>query len=415
MSNFWSSLWEGIAGVFTSRKRLDKGTRSDPNATMTTASGNVIDPDTALKLSAVWACVRLRSQTIASLPLQLYDSDKNVASGHYLYRILHDSPNADMTASEFWESMVASLDLWGNAYAYIVRNPRNQEVVSLDVLNPEYMTVYRSKDGVITYVYREGTKVFNYIDDDIFHIKGFTVDGLIGLSPIKYQSTVMGFQVDANTAANQEFKNGMKAGGFLKTGEKILNDVQRDRLRDSLDKFGLPENAGKYMVLEAGMDVVSSAGVRINPQDAQLLESRYFGIEEICRTFMTPPSLIYHTDKASSWASSLEGMNLGYLTYSLRPTLVRIEQAIVKKLLIPADRGKVKPRFSVEGLLRANSQGRATFYNSALQNGWMTRNEVRELEDLPKVEGADTLTVQLNLTPIDMLQLVADAKTGTNS
>lgn len=410
----FNTVFNWFEGLFGSKKRLDKGTRSDPNATITTASGSVIDPDTALKLSAVWACVRLRSQTIASLPLQLYDNNKQIASDHYLYRILHDSPNYDMTASEFWESMVTSLDLWGNAYALIKRSNRTKQVESLEVLNPEYMTVYRSKDGVITYVYREGTKVFNYIDDEIFHIKGFTVDGLIGLSPIKYQSTVMGFQVDANTAANQEFKNGMKAGGFLKTGEKILSDAQRDRLRDSLDKFGLPENAGKYMVLEAGMDVVSSSGVRINPQDAQLLESRYFGIEEICRTFMTPPSLIYHTDKASSWASSLEGMNLGYLTYSLRPILVRIEQAIVKKLLSPADRGKIKPRFSVEGLLRANSQGRATFYNSALQNGWMTRNEVRDLEDLPRVEGADTLTVQLNLTPIEMLQSVADAKIGTN-
>ena len=162
------------------------------------------------------------------------------------------------------------------------------------------------------------------------------------------------------------------------------------------------------------MDVVSGASIRLNPQDAQLLESRYFGIEEICRTFATPPQLVYHTSKASSWASSLEGMNLGYLTYSLRPILVRIEQAIIKKLLTPAERKAYKPRFSVEGLLRADTAGRASFYAQMLQNGVMSRNEVRELEDLPPVAGADSLTVQLNLTPIDRLNEVqAKAQTKT--
>ena len=209
---FWSKLF---GSLFSGTSRLNKDSQAEPQSGTMTASGNAITPETALKLSAVWACVRLRSQTIARLPMHLYDKDKQIASNHYLYRILHDSPNADMTASEFWESMVASLDLWGNAYALIVRNTRNNEVVSLDVLNPEHMAVKRSKTGVLTYLYRDGHILYNYAEDDILHIKGFTVDGLIGLSPIKYQSSVMGFQIDANTAANNEFKIGMKAGGFL--------------------------------------------------------------------------------------------------------------------------------------------------------------------------------------------------------
>ena len=141
----------------------------------------------------------------------------------------------------------------------------------------------------------------------------------------------------------------------------------------------------------------------MNPQDAQLLESRYFGIEEICRIFGVPPQLIYHTNKASSWASSLENMNLGFLMYSLRPVQVKIEQAIVKKLLSPAERSQYKPKWSVEGLLRADSNGRSAFYTSALQNGWLTRNEVRELEDLPPLDGGDSLTVQTNLTHLHNL------------
>lgn len=392
----------GWLGSMFGRSRLEKGQTSDPFIGTSTASGNAINADTALKLSAVWACVRLRSQVIGSLPLHLYGSDKKTASDHPIYRLLHDSPNADMTACEFWEAMVASLDLWGNAYALIVRHKSTHHVIALDVLNPERMKVDRGKDGLITYIYQENNRYTRYTADDILHVKGFSLDGLVGLSPISYQSSVMGFQIDANNAANQEFKNSLKAGGFLKAGEKTLTDQQRESLRRNLAEFGKPENAGKYMVLEAGMDV-AGAGVRINPQDAQLLESRYFGIEEICRAFGVPPQLIYHTDKASSWASSLENMNLGFLMYSLRPVLVKIEQAIVKKLLTTTERQQYKPRWSVEGLLRADSQGRSQFYTSALQNGWMTRNEVRELEDMPPLDGGDTLTVQTNLTHLQDL------------
>lgn len=392
----------GWLGSMFGRSRLEKGQTSDPFIGTSTASGNAINADTALKLSAVWACVRLRSQVIGSLPLHLYGSDKKTANNHPIYRLLHDSPNADMTACEFWEAMVASLDLWGNAYALIVRHKSTRHVIALDVLNPERMKVDRGKDGLITYIYQENNRYTRYTADEILHVKGFSLDGLVGLSPISYQSSVMGFQIDANNAANQEFKNSLKAGGFLKAGEKTLTDQQRESLRRNLAEFGKPENAGKYMVLEAGMDV-AGAGVRINPQDAQLLESRYFGIEEICRAFGVPPQLIYHTDKASSWASSLENMNLGFLMYSLRPVLVKIEQAIVKKLLTTTERQQYKPRWSVEGLLRADSQGRSQFYTSALQNGWMTRNEVRELEDMPPLDGGDTLTVQTNLTHLQDL------------
>ena len=392
----------GWLGSMFGRSRLEKGQTSDPFIGTSTASGNAINADTALKLSAVWACVRLRSQVIGSLPLHLYGKDKKTARDHPIYRLLHDSPNADMTACEFWEAMVASLDLWGNAYALIVRHKSTQHVIALDVLNPERMKVDRGKDGLITYIYQENNRYTRYTTDEILHVKGFSLDGLVGLSPISYQSSVVGFQIDANNAANQEFKNSLKAGGFLKAGEKTLTDQQRESLRHNLAEFGKPENAGKYMVLEAGMDV-AGAGVRINPQDAQLLESRYFGIEEICRAFGVPPQLIYHTDKASSWASSLENMNLGFLMYSLRPVLVKIEQAIVKKLLTTTERQQYKPRWSVEGLLRSDSQGRSQFYASALQNGWMTRNEVRELEDMPPLDGGDTLTVQTNLTHLQDL------------
>ena len=148
------------------------------------------------------------------------------------------------------------------------------------------------------------------------------------------------------------------------------------------------------------MDVAGSS-VRINPVDAQLLESRYFGIEEICRAFSTPPPLIGHTNKASSWASSMESINMGFLTYAVNPMLVRYEQTITRKLLNPAERSIYRPKFSVEGLLRADSAARAAFYNQMLQNVVMSRNEVRRLENLPPVDGGDVLTVQVNMTTLD--------------
>lgn len=393
---FWQRFWQS----FTGRSRLDKGGEAYPFDSHSTPSGSVVTADNALKLSAVWACVRLRSQTIASLPLHLRDSSKQHAVNHPLYRLLHDAPNADMCASEYWEGQIASLDLWGNGYTLIHRSAG--KVIALEPLDPQKMRVKRADNGAILYVYdAHGKEGAEYSEDDILHLRGFTLDGLVGLSPIKYAAEVVGGQMDANKAAQNEWKNGLKVGGFIKTGERILQPEQREKVREGLAKFGLPENAGKWMVLEAGMEPADSKSIRINPHDAQLLESRYFGIEEICRAFGVPPQLIGHTDKASSWASSLEQTNMGFLTYSLRPTIVRIEQTISRKLLTPSERGQYKPKFAVEGLLRADSQSRASFYTQLLQNGVMSRNDVRALEDLPPVEGGDALTVQLNMTTLD--------------
>lgn len=394
---FWQRFWSRLTG----RARLESGDRALPFDVHTTPSGSSVSADTALKLSAVWACVRLRSQTISSLPLHLRDDQKNPAQDHPLYRLLHASPNADMSASEYWESQLASLDLWGNGYTHIVREGRR--VVALDPLNPEKMAVYRNESGDLRYEYTSKGDTTIYADDEILHLKGFTLDGIMGLSPIQSAAETLGGLMDANRAASREWQNGLKVGGFLKTGAATLTAEQRARMRNALGEFGRPENAGKWMVLEAGMEPASAQGVRINPADAQLLESRYFGIEEVCRAFGVPPQLIGHTDKASSWASSLEQTNMGFLTYSLRPTLVRIEQAIARKLLTPEERGQYKPKFSVEGLLRADSAGRASFYTQMLQNGVMSRNDVRALEDLPRVEGGDDLTVQLNMTTLDRL------------
>lgn len=394
-----AGFWARMLSRLTSRHHLDKGSSAAPFRGDSTPSGTAVTAEKALKLSAVWACVRLRAETISTLPLHLRDGDGNIASDHPLYAILHDCPNADMSAAEFWQAMTASQDLWGNAYARIFRNSVGN-VIALEPMDSESMTVARLEGGALQYRYCKGGKTTKYAETEILHFKGFSLDGLVGLSPIRYAAETLGGQMDANSSAAREFKNGLKAGGFLKTGERVLTEKQRADLKAGLFEFSQPENAGKMMVLEAGMDVAGSS-VRINPADAQLLESRYFGIEEICRAFSTPPQLIGHTNKASSWASSMESINMGFLTYAVNPMLVRYEQTITRKLLKPSERSLYRPKFSVEGLLRADSTGRAAFYNQMLQNGVMSRNEVRRLENLPPVDGGDVLTVQVNMTTLD--------------
>lgn len=398
----WSKLWSFMTG----KTQLNKGEVSYPFGSHITPAGSVVTPETALKLSVVWACVKLRAETISTLPLHLYDADKKIAKDHNLYRILHDSPNIDMCASEFWQVQSACIDLWGNAYNLITRRA-DRSVISLEPLFPSGMQVKRSLNGSLEFHYREhdGSTTI-YHEDEILHFKGFTLDGLVGLSPIQFFAQTIGMQFDANGQAQDWFKNGLKVGGFLETGEETLTDEQREGLRARLIEFSKPENAGKYMTLEAGMKVSSASSIRINPADAQLLESRYFGIEEICRAYMVPPPLVGHTSKSSSWSSSYDGMKQGFLTFGLRPSLVRFEQVIARKLLVTKDKYQFRPKFSVQGLLRADDGARADFYEKVTRNGLYTRNEVRELEDLPRSDdpSADQLMVQMQMVPLGYQQ-----------
>lgn len=395
-------FWRSLGALFGGRRFLNVGETSAPYTGDVTSSGNSVTPENSLKISSVWACVRLRAETIASMPLHLRDKNGKILKNHGLYRILHESPNADMTAFEFWQVMITHLDLWGNAYAEIKRNKRN-EIISLEILDASAMSVKRAENGELSYIYRKKQET-TFKEANIFHLKGFSLDGIVGLSPIQYASMTIGAQKDADSAASHEFTNRLKSGGFLSTGERILSSEQREKLEKKLATFSRPENAGKYLILEAGMTLVSSGNtIRMNPADAQLLESRQFGIEEICRAFKTPPPLIGHTDKASSWASSFSGMNEAYLSYSINPLLVSIERAISKKLLNVSERVNVLPKFSPEGLLRIDSEKRAAFYATLLQNGVITRNEARGWENLPPVVGGDDLTVQVNLVPIQNL------------
>lgn len=366
----------------------------------TSSSGKVVTADKAIQLSAVWACVRLLSESISTLPLKIYvrqpDGSRKAATDHPAYSILCRRPNSEMTPSRFMLMVVASICLRGNAF--IEKKFIANRLVSLVPLLPQNMVVKRLTTGALEYKYTENGNERVIPVKNIMHIRGFGLDGVCGMMPMKTGRDVIGSAMAVEESAAKIFEQGLQSSGFL-SAENALTDEQRERLRSYMAAFTGSKNAGKIMVLEGGLKY---QGVTMNPEDAQMLESRAFSIEEICRWFRVPPFMVGHTTKQSSWASSLEGMNLQFLTHTLRPLLVNIEQEIGRCLLDSDD--EVFAEFSVEGLLRADSAGRAAYYTSALQNGWMSRNDVRRLENMPPIEGGDIYTVQLNLTQLKNLE-----------
>ena len=366
----------------------------------TSSSGKVVTADKAIQLSAVWACVRLLSESISTLPLKIYvrqhDGSRKAATDHPAYSVLCRRPNSEMTPSRFMLMVVASICLRGNAF--IEKKFIANRLVSLVPLLPQNMVVKRLTTGALEYKYTENGNERVIPVKNIMHIRGFGLDGVCGMMPMKTGRDVIGAAMAVEESAAKIFEQGLQSSGFL-SAENALSDEQRERLRGYMAAFTGSKNAGKIMVLEGGLKY---QGVTMNPEDAQMLESRSFSIEEICRWFRVPPFMVGHTTKQSSWASSLEGMNLQFLTHTLRPLLVNIEQEIGRCLLDSDD--DVFAEFSVEGLLRADSAGRAAYYTSALQNGRMSRNDVRRLENMPPIEGGDIYTVQLNLTQLKNLE-----------
>lgn len=365
-------------------------------------SGKNVTVDAALQLSTVWACVRLLSETVSTLPLKLYrrqpDGSRTVATDHPLYRVLCISPNAEMTPGRFMLMIVASLALRGNAF--VEKKLIGSRIVALVPLLPQHMRVKRQANGRLEYIYNENGTERTIPEKNLMHIRGFGLDGVCGIMPVKAGREVLGAAMSADEAAARVFAQGLQASGVLTNESGALKPEQREQLRQSLAAFAGSKNAGKLMVLEAGLKY---QGITMNPEAAQMLETRAFQIEEICRWFRVPPFMVGHTDKQSSWASSVEGQNLQFLTNTLRPLLDNIEQEIIRCLIGEAEAETVYAEFSVEGLLRADLAARREWYASALQNGWMNRNTVARLENQPLIPGGDVYTVQSNLMPLDQL------------
>lgn len=364
-------------------------------------AGEIVTETSALAVSAVWACANLIAGTISSLPFVVYrkraDGFNEAFTDHPLYRIIHDTPNYDQTALDFWDYANLSLELWGNAYADIKRNS-DKRVIALRPVRPDQMSVRRKESGALAYSWTDNGRHFERDEKDVLHIRGPGGDPLTGMSTLTVGRQVFSSAMAAERAAAGMFRNGMRPSGVVKFKD-WLSPENRQATRETFASHYMGAiNAGKPVILEGDTDFQA---LSISPEDAQMLETRAFSVEEICRFFGVPPVMIGHTSKTTSWPTGVEQQVLMFQKFTLRRRLKRIEQAVAMQLLSPEDRAAgVSVEFNLEGLLRGDSAARATFYRTMTQIGGMTINEVRRLENLPPVAGGDTPRLQMQNVPI---------------
>ena len=362
-------------------------------------SGEVVNERSAMQIATVYACVRLLAETVAGLPLHLYRSipnteqDKERAKDHPLYKLLYRQPNPEMTSFSFRETMMTHLLLWGNAYAQIIRDGRNN-ILSLYPLLPENMEVDRDKQGRIVYIYTtysdETPKLQNkqtiFRADEIFHIPGLGFNGLIGFSPIAMMKNSLGMNLAVEKYGSAFFKNGAQPSGVLEHPGILKNP---ERIRENwADVYGGPQNAHKVAVLEEGMQYKA---ISLPPEDSQFLSTRQFGVNEICRIFRVPPHMVQ--DLSHATFSNIEHQSIDFVVHTLTPWLVRWEQSIIKDLLLPEEQDDIFPKFNVDGLLRGDYASRMSGYATGISNGFLSPNDVHRLENMdliPAEKGGDS-------------------------
>jgi len=382
-------------------------------------SGKSVTERSAMQMTAVYSCVRILAEAVAGLPLHLYKytdgGGKEKAIDHPLYRLLHDEPNPEMSSFVFRETLMTHLLLWGNAYAQIIRNGKN-EVIALYPLMPNKMSVDRDENGRLYYTYYRGpdeaikNKDFAVTlqPSDVLHIPGLGFDGLVGYSPIAMAKNAIGMAIACEEYGAKFFANGATPGGVLEHPSTI-KDPQR--VRDSWQAaFGGSSNSNKVAVLEEGMKYTP---ISISPEQAQFLETRKFQINEIARIFRVPPHMVGDLEKSSF--SNIEQQSLEFVKYTLDPWVIRWEQSLMRALLSLDEKNKYFVKFNLEGLLRGDYQSRMNGYAIGRQNGWMSANDIRELENLDRIpaeEGGDLYLINGNMLP--MKDAGAFANTSVN-
>jgi len=392
LQNFRS--WIGWGGAISETVGVQN---ASPSVALVEGAGN-IGPDGALQISTVWACISRRAETIASLPFFAYEQkngQKDLARSSSLYNLLHESPNARMTPFEFWRAMVMNHDLRGNAYARIDRGP-NGEALALWPMPADQVEHRVLDDGSMVYAYQVGSDIAILSEFNVLHLKNLG-NGTTGLAKLEFMRSTTDEAAKAQRSASKIFGNGGKPTGVLML-DKVLNPEQRKQLQARFTEMS-EGNTSRLYVLEANMKYEQ---LSMSPEDMQLLETRQFSVEEICRWFDVPPVMVHHSN-VTTWGSGIEQIVDGFYKLTIRPMLVSIEQATRKRVMTPRQRVTMSIEFALDALLRGNPTQRAELYAKNVQNGVMTRNECRQLENLPPVTGADELTAQSNLLPLQLL------------
>jgi len=385
-----------------------------------TTSGKPVNERTAMQTTAVYACVRILAEAVASLPLHVYeyqdDGGKKLVHDHPLYYLLHDEPNPEMTSFVFRETLMSHLLIWGNAYAQIIRDGAGR-VLGLYPLLPDKMEVQRDDKGNIYYVYSRNSdenptfKEYGNIKlkaEDVLHIPGLGFDGLIGYSPIAMAKNAVGMTLACEEYGASFFANGANPGGVLEH-PGVLKDPSK--VRESWNSvYRGVNNAHKIAVLEEGMKYQQ---IGIPPEEAQFLETRKFQINEIARLYRIPPHMVGDLDKSSF--SNIEQQSLEFVKYTLDPWVIRWEQSLQRSLLLPGEKGKYFIKLNVDGLLRGDYQSRMNGYAVGRQNGWFSANDIREMENMnpiPDEEGGNLYLINGAMTKLADAGAFAKTDTG---
>ena len=385
-----------------------------------TTSGKPVNERTAMQTTAVYACVRILAEAVASLPLHVYeyqdDGGKKLVHDHPLYYLLHDEPNPEMTSFVFRETLMSHLLIWGNAYAQIIRDGAGR-VLGLYPLLPDKMDVQRDDRGNIYYVYSrnsdENPMFKEYGDirlkaEDVLHIPGLGFDGLIGYSPIAMAKNAVGMTLACEEYGASFFANGANPGGVLEH-PGVLKDPSK--VRESWNSvYRGVNNAHKIAVLEEGMKYQQ---IGIPPEEAQFLETRKFQINEIARLYRIPPHMVGDLEKSSF--SNIEQQSLEFVKYTLDPWVIRWEQSLQRSLLLPGEKGKYFIKLNVDGLLRGDYQSRMNGYAVGRQNGWFSANDIREMENMnpiPDEQGGNLYLINGAMTKLEDAGAFAKTDTG---
>jgi HK97 family phage portal protein len=389
---------------------LGGGNLDSPGMQINAPSGSSymsVNDQVAMQVSTVWACVRLITETLGTLSVSVYEktaSGRNVVQGHPLSYVLNVAPNDRMTPVELLESWGMNLAIDGNCYSRIIRDGRG-DCIALTPKAAQQMEIDEKKDGDFRYFYARGGETIKYTPPQILHTR-LMGNGLKGLSPLGYARRSVANALSLGNNALRFNQKGGKPAGVLMI-DHVLKPEQRAAVRQNFNDLEAGgDNGSRLFVLEAGMTYQQ---LSITPADAQMLQQMNFGVDEICRVFRVPSFMVNSNEKQTSFGTGIETMGQGYLTYTLYPYVKRIEASLNRWAIRPQDRPRLYVEFNLESLLRADSAARANYYSTMVQNGLMSRNEVRQKENLDRREGADDLTVQLNLTPIQDLPKVASA------
>lgn len=402
-----ASFWKTLTGFAQKSASPDWGTLERFMAWSfgggASSSGIVVNPQTAMQSAAVYSSVKVLAESIGMLPMNVYQKDaitgrpKTLMADHPLQPLLHDQPNEWQTNVEFWEMMAVSLCLRGNAYAYINRT-KTGRVVELLPLHPDMVRVEMGAGFRVQYQVTMPDGSFKNMGvGELLHIRGLTINGYIGISPIAYARESIGLSLATEKFGSQLFRNGAKMSGVLEHPGKLSKDSY-ERVKSSFDEATSGENAHKTALLEEGMKY---AKISMTADESQFLATRKYQRSEIAAIFRVPPHMIGDLEKATF--SNIEQQSLEFVNYSLMPWLVRIEKAIKRDLMTPQERKELTMKFNVSGLLRGDASARSALYHNGILDGWMTRNEARAAESelgivLNPIDGLDLPLIPLNMS-----------------